>query len=49
MTYTTAQDVKWAIEFVPQNCIEFYSPAVAKVQVKLAPYESMQFITEFQR
>ena len=42
MKYTTAQDVKLDIEFVAQNCIEFYSPAVEKVQVKLAPYESIQ-------
>jgi hypothetical protein len=26
----------------PKNCIEFYSPALEKVQVKLAPYESIQ-------
>jgi hypothetical protein len=42
MKYTAAQDVELDIEFVPQNWIEFYSPAVEKVQVKLAPYESIQ-------
>jgi hypothetical protein len=42
MKYTTAQDVKLDIEFVPQNCIEFYSPTVEEIQVKLAPYESVQ-------
>jgi hypothetical protein len=42
MKYTTAQVVKLDIEFVPQNWIEFYSPAAEKVQVKLGPYESIQ-------
>jgi hypothetical protein len=42
MKYTTAQDIKLDIEFVLQNSIEFYSPAVEKVRVKLASYESIQ-------
>jgi len=42
MKYTTAQDVKLGIEFVPQNFIEFYSPPVENVHVKLARVMSEQ-------